>query len=272
MPASTSPDPAVASHGASLMAMAAPPIRRCDGGIRAFRTTVAPLRRAASRVRSGFDRPMSSTEPNSLANSPSCGVSTTAWPLCAIRANRRAASSAKLDSAVGVEHDRARGRVWLHRREHGRDLGPRRRADAETWTDADRVQSRVGEHRADGIGVVRDLDHDRGQGGRMDRQRVARRGDGDETRADPQGAPRAEPRCARPSQRPGQNDGMAALVFVPPGAGTGKACRQSGGAFRTVFGAMVVSTSAAMRCRRGRSRRIGPGLASAHGRASDGRR
>ena len=78
IPASTSPVPALASHAGAARRKAEPPVRRSDQRVRALVDDhrARPPRR--------LERPLrlrARDSPNSLRNSPSCGVMIASWPL-----------------------------------------------------------------------------------------------------------------------------------------------------------------------------------------------
>ena len=102
MPASTSPAPAVASQGGALEAMVARPSGAATTVSGPLSSTTAPLRAAAARTRSSFERLgcLLLISLNNRGNSPSCGVSTTCGSGEAlIASNRRSGAAAKLVSA-----------------------------------------------------------------------------------------------------------------------------------------------------------------------------
>ena len=112
MPASTSPEPAVASQGASLMAIDVRPSGRAMVVSGPFNTTIAPLAAAAARTLSGFGAPRSSTVPKSSANSPSCGVNTTACADAAYRVEEVVRRVGEAGQRIGVEDHGAGRRLF----------------------------------------------------------------------------------------------------------------------------------------------------------------
>ena len=88
MPPSTSPVPAVASHGLVVALIDAFPSGEATTVSAPFKAMIAPDRAAAALARSSFGN--GARSPNSRANSPSCGVRTTGAPRGAILANSAA--------------------------------------------------------------------------------------------------------------------------------------------------------------------------------------
>ncbi len=99
MPASTSPEPAVASQGGALSAIAARPSGAATTVSGPLSKTTAPEISAARRARSSFEGDSSARALNKRLNSPSCGVITVALVRLLMALQSVCGSSAKLVSA-----------------------------------------------------------------------------------------------------------------------------------------------------------------------------
>ena len=204
MPASTSPDPAVASSGGAPGVDRGPAIGRGDHGIVAFQQhdRAARLRGAAGALQLAAGAVSSLA--NSRANSPSCGVNTQGER---IAPNRTSAFSAKLVSASAsstVRFPAARIASTLSRVSSPTPApGPIKR----------RVAPRIGEKGAELIKRSGRLDDDPGQRGGVDRKRRFRRGHGHQPGAEPSRGAGGEP--GRPGHhRAAGNERVTARVFV----------------------------------------------------------
>ena len=135
--------------------------------------TTAPLRSAAARTRSSFERSgcLLLISLNKRGNSPSCGVSTTCGSGEAlIASNSRSGASAKLVSASASSTSRRWADSAVRTKSRVRSPTPAARADHAG------VEALVGQqlgkfdHRIDGA------NHHRGERGGVDGERIPRRG------------------------------------------------------------------------------------------------
>ena len=189
IPASTSPDPAVASEAGAWTLMTARPSGAATTVSAPLSRTVAPLRRAADRTRSTLPATAPPGRGNRRRNSPSCGVSKTGLR---IAENRRDRVVGKNGHGVGIQHQGPAG-------------AQRRRAPSHACVHSRRSPGRSGSHcdasPQSGRSTVLVLSQIAGLRCAIDASRRLGRSDGDEACPCP---PRAPVPPAAPRRSPGR--------------------------------------------------------------------
>ena len=270
MPARTSPVPAVARSGGALSAIAARPSGAATTVSGPFRTTTAPERAAAcARAVELGGEPRRDRERGA-------------------RTRRRAASARPAPARCRDRRrraGRARRRRTSARRRRGRRRGleasaastsvARRLADAERRPEHDGVPPAVGEDRGEALRAVH-------RAASMIAVRCAALtasasgGEATVTRPAPtrSAAARREARRAGPDHRAGDDDGMAAVVFVAvDAAARGSAAATAAAGCGRSFGRIVVEHDGSdADVGDGDRAGVARGRAGADGRASAGRR
>src|ERR1051326_8992169 len=190
-PASTSPAPAVVSHGGALSLTPARPLGAARTVSGPLSNTTVPGRAAAARAMSILEvfPTISASFLNRRANSPACGVRTAGWSRPDSIAHNALASSSKLVSA-SASSTTARGPLSL----------------AAT-------NARMGSPTPP-PGPIDRPHHDREARRRIDGERLARRRDRDEAGAGAQCGTRGKPRRTGVASAARNHDRVAARIFV----------------------------------------------------------
>ena len=195
MPASTSPEPAVASCGGALSLIAARPSGAAITVSLPFSSTTAPLARAARRARSSLLSDAPAARPNRRANSPSCGVITQSR---LDRGEQRPRIVGEYGQRIGIEHGP------LSRRQRRQRHVARLAANARARSDQHRVAPRIGQQCSKSVDIGNGLHDHRGQRRRRRSETPARapRPSPGRRRPAPRRAPPAAPRRSSPRPRP----------------------------------------------------------------------
>ena len=245
----TSPDPAVANHGASLMAMAARPFGSATTVSAPLSTTTAPLAAAAARVRAlrlrliEVERPAEQPGELAIVRGEDDGMATRGD-----EGEERIRRLGEADERVGVEDDRAWRRVGRARRP------ARRRPSAHVASPTPRpgpsatALLRLSASRPESASapsttlvmiavsaVACTSSAAAGVATGVTRPAPARKA--------PRAQSRAAPVCATGPER---TTAWPRAYLWPARLGTGSACRHSAGAFSIVRGRISSSTAGSM--------------------------